>query len=196
MKRLLLILMTALVTMPAGFAREQSILARITVYWPSGAAPERASSNGAKLRNGHCAVDPKKIPFGSKVVFPDLTCLAIDSGPAVISRLAARKCARTPLQREALVIDRYFETKIQALTWAATHPHFMTVRVSDSRQTIAVQNDASNRLPRRVGPPKLSKTNNELSSEARSSTRNPEDAPPEAGGSLLLTPSGTALPRS
>ena len=196
MKRLLLILMTALVTTPAGFAREQTLLARITVYWPFGGESQRASSNGAKLRNGHCAVDPKRIPFGSKVIFPDLTCLAIDSGPAVVSRLAARKCAKTAVQREALVIDRYFETKTQALSWAATHPHFMTVRVSDSRQAIADQNDTSNRLPRRMGPPKLSKTNGELSSDAHGSTRNPGDAPAEIGGPLLLTPSGTGLPRS
>src|SRR5438477_10856950 len=90
------------------FAREESLLARITVYWP-GEGQVRACSNGARLRAGHCAVDPKKIPFGSHVLFPDATCLAVDSGPAVVSRSAARSCGRTAAQRSTLVIDRFFE---------------------------------------------------------------------------------------
>jgi len=190
MKRLLLILMTALATTPNGFAREQTILARITVYWPSG-GQERASSNGAKLRDGHCAVDPKKIPYGSKVIFPDLTCLAIDSGPAVVSRLAARKCAKTPLQREALVIDRYFETKVKALAWAATHPHFMTVRVADPHHAITDRSGAS-----QVGPGEVSKADGEPSGKLNNYTRSSGFAPVEVPGPLLLTPSGTTLPRS
>jgi 3D (Asp-Asp-Asp) domain-containing protein len=198
MKRLLLILMTALVTAPAGFAREQTILARITVYWPSGAASERASSNGAKLRNGHCAVDPKKIPYGSKVIFPDLTCLAIDSGPAVISRLAARTCARTPVQRDALVIDRYFESRVQALAWAATHPHFMTVRVTDQHHTVADSNPTRSDSRPQVGPGQISKADGEQSHTAQPSncTRSSAVAPAEVREPLLMTPSGTALPRS
>jgi 3D (Asp-Asp-Asp) domain-containing protein len=110
------------------FAREQAMLARVTVYWP-GEGQLRACSNGAKLRAGHCAVDPKRIPFGSRVVFPDLTCTAVDSGPAVVSRKAARAIARTPLQREAIVIDRFFESKEAAMDWESSHPHFMTVRI-------------------------------------------------------------------
>jgi 3D (Asp-Asp-Asp) domain-containing protein len=129
MKRLLFILMAMFVADPSMSAREQSLLARVTVYWPFGGESQHASCNGARLQNGHCAVDPKKIPYGSKVVFPDTTCVAVDSGPAVISRLAARKCGKTAEQREALVIDRYFETKKQAMAWVTEHPHFMTVRV-------------------------------------------------------------------
>src|SRR5437868_777206 len=92
------------------FAREESLLARITVYWP-GEGQVRASSNGARLRPGHCAVDPKRIPFGSRVLFPDTACIAVDSGPDVISRKAARVTGRTLSQRSALVIDRFFESK-------------------------------------------------------------------------------------
>src|SRR5438067_12735036 len=90
----------------SAFAREESLLARITVYWP-GEGQVRACSNGARLRAGHCAVDPKRIPFGSRVLFPDAACIAIDSGPAVVSRKAARATGRTVLQRNALVIDRF-----------------------------------------------------------------------------------------
>ncbi len=110
------------------FAREESILARITVYWP-GEGQIRACSNGARLRNGHCAVDPKRIPYGSHLIFPDAECVAIDSGPGVVKRTAARACARTAAQRDALVIDRFFESKEAALSWSKAHPQFMTVRV-------------------------------------------------------------------
>jgi len=98
------------------FASEQSLLARITVYWP-GEGQLRACSNGARLRAGHVAVDP------------DAACVAVDSGPAVVSRKAARAVGHTVSQRSAIVIDRFFESKEAALSWERSHPHFMTVRV-------------------------------------------------------------------
>ncbi|HLW35792.1 MAG TPA: hypothetical protein VKS98_09050 [Chthoniobacterales bacterium] len=113
------------------FAREESILARITVYWP-GEGQLRACSNGVRLRTGHVAVDPKRIPYGSHVIFPDAECVAVDSGPGVVNRTAARACARTAAQREAIVIDRFFESKASALSWAGAHPQYMTVRVQSA----------------------------------------------------------------
>lgn len=110
------------------FAAEDSLLARITVYW-RGEGQLRACSNGARLRAGHCAVDPKRIPYGSHVLFPDATCVAVDSGPAVVSRKAARVTGRTILQRNAVVIDRFFESREAALAWERSHPRFMTVRI-------------------------------------------------------------------
>lgn len=130
----------------SAFAAESSLLARITVYWP-GEGQLRASFNGARLRNGHCAVDPKRIPYGSHVLFPDATCVAVDSGPAVVSRAAARACARTAAQRSAIVIDRFFESKEAALSWERSHPHFMTVRIlqpgsrAQSNEVMANAND-------------------------------------------------------
>jgi len=112
----------------SAFAAETSLLARITVYWP-GEGQLRACSNGARLRTGHVAVDPKRIPYGSHVVFPDLECVAVDSGPGVVNRTAARASGRTAAQRNAIVIDRFFESKQAALSWSAAHPQFMTVRV-------------------------------------------------------------------
>jgi hypothetical protein len=109
-------------------AADDSLLARITVYWP-GEGQVRACSNGARLRAGHCAVDPKRIPFGSQVLFPDAACIAVDSGPAVVSRKAARVTGRTVTQRNAIVIDRFFESRGAALAWERSHPHFMTVRI-------------------------------------------------------------------
>jgi len=111
------------------FAGEQSALACITVYWHGEGSGEHASWNGGRLREGHCAVDPKKIPYGSRVVFADAECVAVDSGPAVVNRKAARSCGRNMSERNAIVIDRFFDTKEKALAWARAHPHFMTVRI-------------------------------------------------------------------
>jgi hypothetical protein len=85
---------------------------------------------------GHCAVDPKKIPYASKVVFPDAACMAVDSGPDVVNRKAARSCGRNADERNAIVIDRFFDTRQEALAWSKAHPHFMTVRilVPDAKQ--------------------------------------------------------------
>jgi 3D (Asp-Asp-Asp) domain-containing protein len=110
-------------------ANEQSALARITVYWHREGSGEHAAWNGTRLREEHCAVDPKRIPYGSKVVFPDAECVAVDSGPDVINRKAARSCGRKVAEHNAIVIDRFFGSKQKALVWAQTHPHFMTVRI-------------------------------------------------------------------
>jgi 3D (Asp-Asp-Asp) domain-containing protein len=111
------------------FAGEHSTLARVTVYWHSQGSGANAAWNGARLRDGHCAVDPKKIPYGSQVVFHDAECVAVDSGPDVVNRKAARLCGRTAAERSAIVIDRFFDTKQNALAWAKANPHFMVVQV-------------------------------------------------------------------
>lgn len=128
MKRLIAAIAFAVFIVPAAFAREQTVLARVTVYWRS-EGQFRASWNGARLRDGHCAVDPERIPFGSKVTFADTTCVAVDSGPAVVNRKAARLTGHTVAQRNAIVVDRFFENRKDALAWESTHPHFMTLRV-------------------------------------------------------------------
>ena len=111
----------------AAFAREESILARVTCYWAG--EGHKYASTGLRLRGGHCAVDPKRIPYGSKVIFPDRTCTAVDTGPAVVSRKAARLCGRTGSQLKAVVVDRFFETKQEAMAWTNAHPHFMTLQI-------------------------------------------------------------------
>ena len=111
------------------FAGEHSALARVTVYWHGEGSGANAAWNGARLRDGHCAVDPKKIPYGSKVVFHDAECLAVDTGPDVVNRKAARLCGRNAAERNAIVIDRFFDAKEKALAWAKANPHFMMVRV-------------------------------------------------------------------
>jgi len=188
MKRLLTISTTIVVALSASSAsaREQTILARITAYWPSGSKPEVASYNGARLRSGHCAVDPKKIPYGSKVIFPDVACVAVDCGPAVISRAAARKTGRTVEQRNALVIDRFFESKKQAMAWVASNPHFMKVRVLDPHYRTAVAPETKTRPGLKSASPKVTKN------------YSPDGTvlPPDVHGPLAPGVSGAALPRS
>jgi len=136
MKRVFIAVTAILFLAPSVFAREQSILARITVYWASGGGGSdywtrhHVGASGARLRAGHCAVDPRRIPYGSKVTLPDGTLLAVDTGSAVRSRKAARLSGRNLNERNAIVIDRFFETKQQALAWAQRNPYFMFVRVS------------------------------------------------------------------
>ena len=121
---------------PSSQPPSQSLLARVTVYWASGGrgsdryTRKHKGATGQRLRNGHCAVDPKRIPYGSHIIFPDGTRLsAVDTGTAVRNRKAARLLGKTPTEKNAVVIDRFFETKQQALAWANSHPHFMPVRV-------------------------------------------------------------------
>src|SRR4029077_8683070 len=64
------------------FGREELLLARVTGYWRAEGCGRIAAWNGERLRSGHCAVDPRKIPYGSKVIFPDAECIAVDTGPA------------------------------------------------------------------------------------------------------------------
>ena len=111
------------------FASDRTALARVTVYWPGEGSDKSAAWNGARLREDHCAVDPKKIPFGSKVTFDDGECIAVDTGPDIVKRKAARSCGRTTTERNAIVIDRFFHTKERALAWERAHPHFMRVQI-------------------------------------------------------------------
>jgi 3D (Asp-Asp-Asp) domain-containing protein len=136
MKTILHVFLFLLLFAPVSRAAEQSILARVTVYWASGGGGSdhwtrrHIGASGAHLRAGHCAVDPRKIPYGSKVTLPDGTLLAVDTGSAVRSRKAARLSGRNANERNAIVVDRFFETKQQALSWARRNPYFMFVRIS------------------------------------------------------------------
>jgi 3D (Asp-Asp-Asp) domain-containing protein len=191
MKRLLAIILLLLCSgfgASRALAREQTLLARITVYWPGGSGLERASFNGAKLHSGHCAVDPKKIPYGSQVIFPDKSCVAIDSGPAVIRRTAARRSGKTTEQRSALVIDRFFESKKLALAWAASNPHFMTVQVLDPHHKVAPK--------AQVDPPATAGLEAAHTTPTKTQWLNANLAPADIRGPLIPLFVGGSLPRS
>jgi hypothetical protein len=130
-----------LIVAPLAQAAEPSTLVRVTTYCREEGQPH-AASNGARLRNGHCAVDPKKIPYGSKIILGDEELIAVDTGPAVVSRKAARLSGRNRAEREAMVVDRYFETRSQALAWEKSHPHFMNIQIVTPGRVKAVANNS------------------------------------------------------
>ena len=136
MKRLILLLLLGVTATANGFTVDNSLLVRVTVYWAHGGrgadrdTRQHKSATGLRLRQGHCAVDPKRIPYGSRVVLPDGSALsAVDTGSAVRNRKAARKLGRSSYERDAIVIDKFFETKRQALAWANSNPPFVNVKV-------------------------------------------------------------------
>jgi hypothetical protein len=136
MIRFVVLLFVVFLVRPAVYARDDALLARVTVYWASGGSGSdkftrhHRCATGTRLRAGHCAVDPHHIPYGSRVILPNgETLAAVDTGSAVKNRKAARRAGRTSTEKHAIVVDRFFETKRQALAWANTHPLFMPVRV-------------------------------------------------------------------
>lgn len=98
MKRVVGIIGIVLLLTATAFAATQTTLVRATTYWRA-EGQLHAASNGGRLRHGHCAVDPKKIPYGSKIVLAGEELIAVDTGPAVVSRKAAHLSGRTPAER-------------------------------------------------------------------------------------------------
>jgi 3D (Asp-Asp-Asp) domain-containing protein len=163
MKRSALIVLLGLSALPNGFARTvpqpNSLLARVTVYWARGGrgsdryTRQHKSATGHRLQQGHCAVDPRKIPYGSKVILPDGTALsAVDTGSAVRNRKAARKSGSTSYERNAIVIDKFFETKSQALMWANSNPPFVNVKVLPPYAPAVAKPNITSAQPIALGP--------------------------------------------
>jgi 3D (Asp-Asp-Asp) domain-containing protein len=107
-------------------------LARVTAYWAGEGdyyTGHDLSATGIHLHDGHCAVDPSIIPYGSVVEIAGVgTYLAVDTGSAVISRTAAREAAQTPEEHAALVIDLFFESRQEGERFAANGPKYATIR--------------------------------------------------------------------
>jgi len=147
--RFAFLLIGLFLTIQTAYAAEQPTLARVTTYWRE-EGEFRAAWHGARLRNGHCAVDPKKIPYGSRIQLGDEELIAVDTGPAVVSRKAARRSGRNAAERNAVVVDHYFETKSQAVAWEKSHPHFMKMRVLNPGAVVSRGSGAGHNDP----PPK------------------------------------------
>src|SRR6266480_7923915 len=106
MKWLIFLVLLGVVAKANGSTRDNSLLARVTVYWAHGGrgadryTRQHKSATGLRLQQGHCAVDPRRIPYGSRVVLPDGTNLSAgDTGTAVQNRQAARRSGRTNYER-------------------------------------------------------------------------------------------------
>jgi len=194
MNRLLLLLLICLIFPDWGFARDNSsLLARVTVYWARGGrggdryTRQHKSATGQRLQQGHCAVDPRKIPYGSRVVLPDGTTLsAVDTGTAVRNRKAARRSGRTSYERNAVVIDKFFENKRQALAWANSNPPFVSVKVIPPNAPPLATPNITNSQPIALSPP-ATRTNPQASS---GSTVKPTIAVITPTGGIVRNPLG------
>lgn len=191
--------MIAAVAVPSGFAREtprdNSLLARVTVYWARGGrgadsyTRQHKSATGMRLHVGHCAVDPKKIPYGSRVVLPDGTALsAVDTGGAVQNRKAARRAGRNVNERNAVVIDKFFETKQQALAWANSNPPFVSVKVIPPNAPAVAAPNLANSKPIALTPPQTAKPVAGGSTAAMTITSNTPTTGPTGG--IIRNPLG------
>ena len=199
MKRLTLIFLVGACALPSGFARnnarDNSLLARVTVYWAGGGrgadryTRQHKSSTGMRLHVGHCAVDPNKIPYGSRVVLPDGTSLAaVDTGSAVRNRKAARRAGRTTDERNAVVVDKFFETKQQALAWANSNPPFVNVKVIQPNAPAIAKPNITNSKPIALTPPQSTKPNGGGSAAAMTIASNVPATGPTGG--IIRNPLG------
>jgi len=107
---------------------KQTAIVRVTTYYQQEGG-RLAAYNGIRLREGHCAVDPHKIPYGSRIRLGNEELVAVDTGPAVVSRKAARLSGHNPVERNAVVVDRFFESRAQAKAWEKSHPHFLVAQI-------------------------------------------------------------------
>jgi len=196
MKRLILLLLLGVIATANGFTTDSSLLARVTVYWAGGGhgadryTRQHKSATGLHLQQGHCAVDPKKIPYGSRVVLPDGSALsAVDTGSAVRNRKAARRLGRTIPERNAVVIDKFFETKRQALAWANSNPPFVNVKVIPPGAPPVAKPNITNSQPIALSPPPPTMSNAPVTSTEAivAATKAPASTPT---GAIVRNPLG------
>jgi 3D (Asp-Asp-Asp) domain-containing protein len=120
------ILLTLLLFTPLQ-ARE--MVARVTYYWPnSGGQVGTITATGAKAVCGQTiAVDPKIIPYGAKVIIPEMdkTFVSMDTGSAVKARTAAKKLGRP----DAIVVDVFCSSRAVAMQKIRKYPLFMKIKV-------------------------------------------------------------------
>lgn len=114
------------------YPKSKKIMARLTTYsvnekrgdkWTR----KKQSSTGIRLKeNFSAAVDPRIIPYYSKVLIPelDLELFAHDTGSAVKSRLASRKTGRNEP-----IIDIFFNKEIDAKKFRLNNPAIVEVLI-------------------------------------------------------------------
>lgn len=107
---------------------KKEIKVRLTAYWAKGSGTDswsakRQSSTGATLKpNKSVAVDPRVIPFFSKVYIPNLGFrVAHDTGTDVIKKKASH--GKYP------IIDIFFMTEKEAMRFVNNNPKIVKVAV-------------------------------------------------------------------
>jgi 3D (Asp-Asp-Asp) domain-containing protein len=176
-------------------------LARLTAYW-SGEGDyytrRHLSSTGVRLHEGHCAVDPSVIPYGSVVQIAGLgNYLAVDTGTAVVSRRAARVAGHTSGERNALVIDLYFDERSSGEEFAAHGPKYASISWCKPDGDVvlgrsAVMTDQPASVPAPAAKPETRvaavKTRGTGTTKSSSSPFLPEPASAQASAKPSLTP--------
>ena len=107
---------------------KKEIKVRLTAYWAKGSntdswSAKRQSSTGATLKpNKSVAVDPRIIPYFSKLYIPNLGFrFAHDTGTAVINKKASK--GKYP------VVDIFFMTEKEAMRFINSNPKVVKVAV-------------------------------------------------------------------
>ena len=106
---------------------KKEVLVRVTFYYPNEDKSGFKGSTGVKLKPWvHCAVDPKKIPYGRSVAIPGIGVVkAVDTGSAVKSMKAAKEWGKT-----VPVIDVCVANRKEMDRMAREFPRFVKVRIS------------------------------------------------------------------
>lgn len=107
---------------------KKEIKVRLTAYWARGSdtdswSAKRQSSTGATLKpNRSVAVDPRIIPYFSKLYIPNLGFrFAHDTGTAVINKKASK--GKYP------VVDIFFMTEKEAMRFVNNNPKVVKVAI-------------------------------------------------------------------
>ena len=107
---------------------KKEIKVRLTAYWAKGSDTDsdtarRKSSTGATLKpNRSVAVDPKVIPYFSKLYIPNLGYrIAHDTGTAVVKKKASK--GKYP------VVDIFFMTEKEAMRFVNNNPKIVKIAV-------------------------------------------------------------------
>lgn len=102
-------------------------LARVTYYWG-----DKITSTGKKPVCGKTlAVDPKIIPYGSKVTIPQMgkTLFALDTGSGIVKRTASKKLGRP----NVIVVDVFCSSKSVAQSRIKKYPMFMKIQIEKKK---------------------------------------------------------------
>lgn len=124
----MIILVSGCIPVQPVMADSSEITARITYYWPggSGQVGTKTSTGNVAKSNKTAAVDPKVIPYGSKINIPMMqkVYVAHDTGSAVVKRTASRK-----LGRDNIVVDIFCSSRKEASYYIKKYPTFMKIKI-------------------------------------------------------------------
>jgi 3D (Asp-Asp-Asp) domain-containing protein len=103
-------------------------IARVTYYWPNydGQIGSITSTGVRAVAGKTAAVDPKIIPYKSKIYIPEMKCvlIAADTGAAVKQRTASKK-----LGKNNIVIDIFCKNRNEAIKLSRKYKMFMNVYI-------------------------------------------------------------------